>query len=277
MKVKLLALDLDETTLNRNGELTDITRQALEQVIAKGIILVAASGRSLIALPEEIRKFSGIRYGVVSNGAAVFEMGTEKCLQQLHICAKALEAVLSLWQQEPEVILEVGIDGQMYAPADYVANPAAFRRSDYVVEYVQRTRKPVSDMHRFFRTHIQEIESVDLICADITLRDRIAEKVRQIVPEVYVTSSVPQMVEIANKNAGKANGLRFLAQQEAIQPAEIMACGNADNDSEMLQFAGLGVAVANATPRCLAAADVVTAAHDADGVAKAIFQYIINA
>ena len=62
--------------------------------------------------------------------------------------------------------------------------------------------------------------------------------------------------------------LQRLAQQLAIKQSEILAFGNGENDAAMLRWAGMGVAVRNAAPACLAAADVVTDSNEKDGVAK---------
>lgn len=272
----MLALDLDETTLNENGVLSDFTRRTLEEAVRSGVILVAASGRSYASLPDEIKRFPGIRYAVVSNGAAVAEMTTGRLIRQLHIPEESAEKVLNLIQTEADIVPELCIDGQMYAPEDYVGNPQAFRRSPYVAEYVRRTRKAVADIREFFNAHRNEIESMDLICPDPEKKPFLEEKVRRTVPELYVTSSVPQMVELAHPEAGKGKAVAFLADKEGIKPENIMAVGNADNDIDMLQFAGLGIAVQNATPGCLAAADEVTASHKEDGAAQAVRKYLLQ-
>lgn len=275
MHYRMLALDLDETTLDENGLLSPRTRKALGDAIDAGVILVVASGRSLTSLPAEIQAFQGIRYAIVSNGAAVFDMKTHACLRHLHIPATAIKAVFRLLESEPHAIPEVCIDGQMYAERAYVENPLSFRDAPHIIAYIQKTRKPADDMKAFCLAHCDEIESMDLVCPDTSEKPRLAQKVLRLVSDVYITSSVPHMVELANKDAGKGSGLRFLAQQEGLPVSQVMALGNADNDADMLLFAGLGVAVENATPACKAAADVLTAAHYEDGAAKAIEKYLL--
>ena len=91
-----------------------------------------------------------------------------------------------------------------------------------------------------------------------------------------VTDLCAQLVEIAHADAGKANGIRFLAKRCGISLEQVMACGNADNDAEMLRDAGMGVAVANAMESCLAAADDITDSNDEDGVAKAVERFVLS-
>lgn len=238
---------------------------------------MAASGRPLRSLPEHLQA-CGVRYAVVSNGAAVYELEGEQLLRQLFLPADAVTALFQLVQEEQDrqVLVEAGLHGQMYAPADYVADPISFRYNAAVAAYVRRTRKPVEDMARFLQMHVQEIDCMDIICPNGTRKAQMAQKVSNAGLPVYMTSSVPQLVEIAHADAGKANGIRFLAKRCGISLEQVMACGNADNDAEMLRDAGMGVAVANAMESCLAAADDITDSNDEDGVAKAVERFVLS-
>ena len=122
--IRMLALDLDETTLRSDGTISLYTMQTLQRAAAQGVILVAASGRPLRSLPEHLQA-CGVRYAVVSNGAAVYELEGEQLLRQLFLPADAVTALFQLVQEEQDrqVLVEAGLHGQMYAPADYVADP----------------------------------------------------------------------------------------------------------------------------------------------------------
>lgn len=72
MKIKMIALDLDRTTLNRNGRLSDENRKVLTELLNRGIHVVPASGRSLTSFPPEILTLPGLKYVITSNGAAVY-------------------------------------------------------------------------------------------------------------------------------------------------------------------------------------------------------------
>ena len=85
---------------------------------------------------------------------------------------------------------------------------------------------------------------------------------------VYTTSAVSYRLEISHKNSGKATGLAYVLDLLGIMPGETVAFGDGDNDAEMLEFAGLGVAMENATENCKAAADTVCGCCENDGVAK---------
>ena len=93
--------------------------------------------------------------------------------------------------------------------------------------------------------------------------------------QVAVLQTRPSFLEITDRRATKGQALRRLAEREGIRRDEIIAFGDSCNDLDMLTYAGLGVAVANAMPAVRRAADLVTAANDADGVAEVIEKYVL--
>ena len=114
--------------------------------------------------------------------------------------------------------------------------------------------------------HKRELDSIDVVIREGEGR-HCWKKLETQVEDIYVTSSVPQLLEISYKEAGKASGVRFLLDHLKIAREHLAAFGDGDNDSGMLRLAGIGVAVANAVPGCLAAADRITGSNDEDGVA----------
>ena len=94
--------------------------------------------------------------------------------------------------------------------------------------------------------------------------------------DIYITSSVKQLIEISYKDAGKRSGVQYLAGLLGIDRKDIAAFGDADNDIDMIQFAGYGVVMGNATEHLKSIADYVTKSNDEDGVAYAIENILLN-
>ena len=92
--------------------------------------------------------------------------------------------------------------------------------------------------------------------------------------KLYVIRSTPRFCEFSNPEATKGNAVRFLADMWGIKKEEIMACGDQDNDIEMLLAAGVKVAMGNATEDLKKIADYVTDSVDNDGVVKAVGKFI---
>lgn len=270
MAVKCIALDLDRTTLNREGRLSVQNRKALEEVIAAGIHVVIASGRAFDTLPEDILSVAGIEYAITSNGASMYHVPTGKCLKRYQLSEHAVEAIMNATRAE-DVTYEAFIDGVAYADKIYLEEPLRFGATPQAVEYVRSTRHMQDDIVKFIDAHKHCLDSMDIIVKDDDTKRRIWTKVKEATNnEVYITSSVQQLVEIANQNAGKKTGLAFFADLLGIKPEETAAFGDADNDIDMLQYAGCGIAMENASEACKAAADFITKHHDEDGLSYGI-------
>lgn len=269
--IQLIALDLDETTLDGEGRLTQRTRQAILSAVNKGIHIVIASGRSYTALPGEVLSLEGIEYAITSNGAAIYSVKNNRCIHKCVIKQKSVENILLL-RHKYNVTFEAFIDGIAYADAEYIRDPEKYGVIPAVKTYLKNTRRPVDDIAGFMLEHSNELESIDIVVPCIELRDSISAELSEADSEIYVTSSVKHMVEAAYKDAGKGSALKYLCSLLDIDLKRCAAFGNADNDTDMLKECGLGVAVANATESCLAAADLIAPAHTEDGVACIIEQ-----
>lgn len=268
-----IALDLDGTTLDHTGNLSEVNREAIEYAISKGVHIIIASGRSFQSLPKSVTEIPGMEYAVTSNGASVCHVPTGKILQGYTIEENVVHRILELTEDE-EIVYEAFIDGHAYADVAYVRDPVRYGASPEAVEYVKGTRQFVENMQQFMRAHAGELDSIDIVVRNLEMKDRIREKLACISNEIYLTSSVDQLVEIADKNAGKASGLKYLKEQLKIPREHMAAFGNADNDIDMIRYAGYGYAVDNASEHCKEAADHIVGSNDEDGVAQGIYEFL---
>ena len=273
MKITCIALDLDKTTLDSNGALSSANRQAIEYAIQKGVHVVVASGRALDSLPEEVCRIPGIHYAITSNGAAVYELHTRKCLKQYKLTADSVRAILKL-TEHMEVAYETFIDGKPYALKDYVEDPVRFGAAVKAIPYIQKTREPVPDILSFIEDHIECLDCIDVVVKGEDRKMQLWAMLQEQVQDIYITSSVPQLLEISYKDCGKHTGAKFLLDHLGLEREGLAAFGDADNDVDLLRFAGCGIAVANATSGCRLAADYVTKSNDQDGVAYGIYSLL---
>lgn len=271
--IKLAALDLDDTLLDSQGQLSHYSRQVLQQAIARGITVVIASGRPYASLPEAVLSIPGIRYAVTSNGAAIHQVNTGERLCGFTLSREDVEKILTVTRGEP-VLLETFIDGRAYADHRYVADPVRYGAGEKAVDYIHRTRQPVENIRTFIRENCGKLDSIDIICPQPEWKAVYRQRLEQLGAAVYLTTSCRQLLEISDQRAGKESALQYLCKLLDLQPQQCAAFGNAENDIGMLRFAGLGVAVANATPACLAAADVVCGDNDSDGPAKLLAELL---
>ncbi len=276
MDIRCIALDLDRTTLNREGRLSPGNRQALEYAISKGVAVVPASGRAFTTLPQDICDIPGIAYVVTSNGAAVCGLPGGEVLMRRCIPPQSVCKIMEL-SAEPGVTYEAFVNGVAYADTAYMADPLGYGASPDSLAYLFTTRRPAENIQLFIESHAHELDSIDVICWDRArmehLRRRFAYEHME--REVYITSSSHQRLEFSHLNTGKHVGVAWVLEQLGLSASQLAAFGDGDNDAHMLEMAGVGIAVANATETCRAAADFVTLHHDADGVAYAI-EHILN-
>lgn len=269
MDIRCIALDLDRTTLDERGRLPEENRRALEAAMARGVHVVIASGRPLGSLPADVLAVPGIEYAVTSNGAAVWQLTPKACIHRLTMTPRSVEVILDLTKNEP-VALEIFIRGEAWAAADYVRDPVRYGATPQAIAYIQGTRRPAEDIRTLIRENLGELDSLDLVTGDRALEQRLRTTLRRDVPDLYITSSVPGLIELSHRDGGKHSGVRFVAERLGIPDGAVAAFGDGDNDVDLLTWAGCGIAVANATPACLAAADAVTRDHRENGVAWGI-------
>ena len=145
-----------------------------------------------------------------------------------------------------------------------------FGATPHAVTYIQKTRTPVADMRTFIREHKSELDCIDLVVKSEKIKQKLWKTLRKTIEDVYITSSVRQLLEMSHRDAGKESGAKFLLEYLGLTREELAAFGDGDNDSGLLKFAGIGFAVANASPECRDAADEIVASNDENGVAQGI-------
>ncbi|MDD7388418.1 MAG: HAD family hydrolase [Lachnospiraceae bacterium] len=276
-RIRLIALDLDGTTLDGEGNLTPENRMALEEAAEKGVYVVVASGRALSTLPKEVMELSCISYAITSNGAAICSMPDQALLRRYLIPEKAVEQVVALadayfaeYTGFKRLNYEVFVDGVAFAQADYVADAMKFGGTENERKYILESRRPVDDIHAFIRRHRRELDSMDLIIHDPEKKEKMWELLKQQVPGIYITSSVPRLLEISSKECGKWSGICHLLEILGLSPEEVITFGDARNDLDMIRGAGIGVAMSNAHPILIDSADYVTGSNEESGVAQAL-------
>ena len=273
MAIRCIALDMDRTTLDGAGRLSPGNRAALERAIGKGVHIVIASGRTFTSLPADVLAVKGIEYAITSNGAALYHIPTGRCLHRFLLEPASVERVLELTAGE-DITYEAFVAGQAYADGAYVADPAVYGADARAVEYVQTTRVPEKDIAAFCRAHSHELDGMDLVIRNGADKARLWDLLEREVPDLYVTSSIERLLELGHRDAGKHSGLRLVLERLGLGREEAAAFGDGDNDVEMLSFAGTGIAMENATPACLGAADFVTKSNREDGVAWGMERFL---
>lgn len=267
--IALIALDLDGTAIDgrRGTGVSPGLRAAVAQAQSRGIQVILATGRAVAsALPHwqalELRPGPLIAY----NGAEVVAVPERIRWFRLHLhdgAARRLVALAADWQLLCQV---------------YVGEELWVTREDLRVrQYVQKNKIPAWVRAPAEITAWPEPPIKILIQGD---PDRLDQFRLAVEPEfadlpVRFMKSQADYLEMVPKDAGKGRALAEVATRMGIPREAVVAIGDAENDIDMLTWAGLGVAMGQSPPAVRAAADLVTASVEEDGAARAI-RYLIE-
>lgn len=272
-EIRLVALDLDGTVFNDEKEISPRTLAAIRAALAKGVDVLPATGRTVTGVPREFADIPGVRYALTSNGASVVNLQTGERLVSLPFEEALAEQTLDVISPFGGM-LSVFINGESYtaagiSEADMEMVPANLRA------YFRKTRNLVPDMHKVMQEHPHEIEKFSILYPTEAQRDAAWAAVAAACPELELASSIERNLEINAPGVSKGRGLMALAQRLGLAPEQVMAMGDSGNDRTMIELAGLGVAMGNATEEIKAVADVITEDNNHDGVARAIEKYVL--
>lgn len=273
-KIKMIGLDLDGTLLTDKKELTERTRKAVSSALEQGVVVLAATGRPWLGVPEELRNFPGMRYALTSNGARIIDTLENRVIEEHLLSPDLAKKALEICGKY-DTLQEVYFDGQGYAPADKMACVEKYHKNPSMCEYMRKTRIPVKDIFELVEKENRGLDKVQALFADMKERSQAWRELKTD-SGLELVGSLKYNIEINAAGVNKGTGLVNLGRLLGIRREEIMACGDGDNDEVMLREAGLGVAMANAEEQVKAAADYVTLSNEEDGVAAAIEKFVLS-
>jgi len=265
MKYKLIALDIDGTLKNSQNEITTQTREALIKIQQKGVKLVLASGRPTPGLRHEAKLLELDKYGgylLSFNGARVVDVQTKETIYEKTLTIeeakkaydRAKQFNLACMTYENDMIVSEDIDDK------YVCLEAKINdiKKKKIQSFKDHLKTPV---HKVLLTGKPEYVAF------------IIEEFKQPFGDsLSICRSAPFFIEIMANGIDKATSLDRLAKSLNIKQDEVMAFGDGYNDLSMIEYAGMGVAMANAVDELKAKADFITLSHNEDGIVYALNQ-----
>lgn len=278
LQYRLIALDLDGTLLGSDKEISPRNRAALAAARERGIVTVIATGRT----PQSARIFSHQVGGgpvICCNGAAILDEAGEYVVQR-GIPQAPLRRVLELCRQEKLLT-------ECYTPAGIMLDKPFGHARAYFGWFRGRRSALRSLIHLLWLWYLNRMVPVAnlvkwaekpkrpavlkvMIVGEPAKLRRLADLVQREIPGLEISSSGHDNLEITAAGVSKGTGLEQLGARLKIPRQAMIAMGDSDNDLAMLRYAGLGVAMGNASDRVKAVADRVTHNCDEDGVAVLI-------
>lgn len=257
--IKLVATDLDDSLLSKDLTITQKNLKAIEFLKKNGIILILASGRPYPSVKKIAYDLENFYPMITYQGALIYDPKNDQKLYGCEIEPNDAKELIKLAKDE-SIHVHIYIDNVWYVEVfnekvEYYKNLTGLEpvKVDSFLEFVDR---PVTKV-LFFDEH-ERLQK---------LKEGLP---REFYKKFNIMFSKPFFLEFTNIKASKGNALQFLAGYYNLKREEIMAIGDGDNDVSMIEYAGIGVAVENATEKLKKIADFITLSCDESGFAYAI-------
>lgn len=268
MPPKLIISDIDGTFLNSQGRVSPRLRDVVTRAVRGGAHFGLATGRPHRWLIPVLDQLPLAPICVCANGAVVYDPATDTVLRAFELEPDTMAGVVAEVERAlagiPHGYGVERVGSSALDPEDECFlitpeyNPDAWDARFGVVSVEELIAVPAAKLLVRCMT-MTSAEIFELIAPAIDL------------DEAHVTYSMDEgLIEISCPGVNKATGVSVLAAQYGVDAREVIAFGDMPNDLEMLAWAGMGVAMANASPVLLDAADHVTGTNDEDGVAAVL-------
>ena len=270
MDYKLIVLDIDGTLTNSKKEITPRTKEALIKIQEQGVYVAIASGRPTpgtkkVAQALELSRFGN--YVLSFNGGRVVNCKTGDVVLDKTIpaemswvlCDEARKYGVGILTYDSECALAGTDDIDEYMELEARINNIELKKVGHFKDYVDF---PVNK------------------CLMTGEPERMAELEKELKKKyagsLNIFRSEPFFLEMMPKGIDKAAVLKNFLPFLGITRDEVICCGDGYNDKTMIEFAGLGVAMANARDEVLEVADYITSSNDEDGIAEVVEKYILK-
>lgn len=262
----LVAIDLDGTLLRSDKRLSLRTVRAVREANRRGVKVVLASARPPRSVREIYRHLQLDTLQINYNGALIAEGLTGKLILHQTLCNRlAAQIVRRARQVDPKVCVSIEIlDKWLTDRVDksLLTETAKAMGPDFVGPLDQCLREPITKL--MFLAPPRRLAPVQAM-----VQNEFGQRVALFVSDKH-------LLQICHPSVEKAMALAWIADHYRVPAKRCVAIGDAPNDIGMIHWAGLGIAVGNAWEQTKAAADVIVASNDDDGVAEAIRRFVLH-
>ena len=266
-KVALIALDLDGTAVQSTGEVSPRLQKAVSQALTQGVRVILATGRMVqsarpfweaLALPEGPL--------VAYQGAVVALMPSGSILSETTLPDKGARIAVK-WALQRHLLVQVYINTELWVS----------REDERVRRYIDANHIPAWVRGENELTAWPDPPIKILLQDEPGVLDRIRQDLAALIEPfpIRVFKSQSDYLELVSNKVGKAFGLAAAAKQLGVSREQVMAIGDAENDMDMLAWAGIGVAMGQAPDAVKGSAKYVTDPVDEDGAAHAIERFVL--
>jgi len=273
--IQILAFDLDGTLLDDQKQIPRENLKAIKSAAAKGVHIVPATGRIYKGIPDELKSLPFMRWFITANGSYLYDAVEDRAAARAEIPADEAVAFYE-YADTLGVLYDCYQDNWGYMTASMLKVAPDIIPDPGVRKLITGLRAPVPELKAWLREKGTGVQKLQLYFTDMEQRARELEELPKRFPDLIFSTSMPFNIEINARTATKGQCLVSLCRLLGIAPEDSMALGDGTNDLDMLQRAGIGVAMGNAAPALLEAADFVTLTNNEAGFAHAVERFILN-
>ncbi len=264
--IDLIFTDVDGTLLNSKQELTTKVERAVAAAAAAGVPLVVATGKALGPWTDHILpRLDTLMPQIFIQGLLIRDYEQGIIYQRLLEDEIIIEAIEFAEQHSLSLTAYCG---------DRIVCKVADEHTNRLIFYGEPTPEGIGPLH----SHVGVLPIMKVI---FMAPEHQINAIRPAAEETFagraaLTTAVPGMLEVLPNGASKGAGVQWLLDRLGVDSKRCMAIGDGENDVEMLDLCGFGVAVGNAGAAARAVADVVVGSNDDDGVAEAIEKFVLK-
>ncbi|MEJ6950270.1 Cof-type HAD-IIB family hydrolase [Natronospora cellulosivora (SeqCode)] len=260
MQYKLLVLDLDDTLLNKNHEITEETKKTILKVKEKGVELVIATGRMYCSALPYLKELSVPGAAITYNGAYIKDYLKDELIYHQAVDLKIARVILEE-AEKADLYTNIYIDDKLFVEKKN-------ELSDLYTEISDVEAEPVGRLLDFIHTDPTKILFIEKDLEKLKYyKEYFQEEYKG---TIAVTRSKDFYLEIMDPAVSKGSAIKKVADKSGISLEEVVAIGDGWNDLEMIKAAGLGVAMGNADEEIKKQADMLAPEHDKEGVSTAL-------
>lgn len=269
MNYKLFAFDMDGTILTSDKKITQATIAKLDELARRGVYVVVSTGRALAEIADYKKEFQAVSYGIVISGGIVYDFKAAQALSIHSVPEKFILELIDAGLDEGAMIHLLTLNDSITS-SKYISQMEKFNMGIYQSMF-ERICTRCDDLKKFVLDNPNKVLKVNLYHRDKESLDRTVERMKD--SGLNLIFAEGTALEASPQNISKGSGLRELCNVLKISVDECVAIGDGFNDYEILQTAGVGVAMGNANDEIKKIADFVTDDNDHDGVVKAIEKF----
>lgn len=286
---KIVAIDLDGTMLNKYGIVTENTKNEIKKTMEKGIDVVIASGRPIDSIKTIAKEIGSENFFIAGNGALIYDMKKEEVIYEKFLDKKKILEIAKICEKN-------NISYNIYTENTIIAKNLKYNVLYYYKENLNKEEKLrtnitlVQDIKEYVKNStndkflkvticdenqsifnsiirkINDISGIRVMDVCHTTRKTIKQGTEEVNIKYYYT-------EISHKDVDKWEAIKYLINKLNIKKEEVIAIGDNINDKEMVEKAGLGIAMGQSMPEIKQIADFVTEDNENEGVKKALEKY----